>query len=629
MCGINGIVQLYGVNANPETARANLRAMNQAIAHRGPDGEGEYLDGGVALGHRRLSILDLSENGAQPMFNQDRTKVLVFNGEIYNYIELMAELKQRGHTFRSHSDSEVLLRAYEEWGPQCVERFNGMWAFAIWDNTHRTLFASRDRLGVKPFYYAQAAGRFLFSSEIKGIGATLPLNDANLGKVYEYLAYGYRTNDGETFFAGVSELPPGHNLFIERAALRLARYWQLPEPQNVTQSTATDEQLREQFAELLKDAVRLRFRSDVPVALLQSGGLDSSAICRIVDDEIGVGNLGRESVTAYTAVFPGYKHNEAETVRELIASCHHVRLEEIAPSGTDLIKILPDFIRGMGEPLQSTTAFAHYSLMQAIHNRGIKVVINGQGADEALAGYGRYITGYRLLDILLSRPAAALHQARAMRNELGSGYSQLLGQLAKAMLGRRSASRMRSLMERTHHTLDRDFRGRYVRRLSDNPMSFTPCNLDRHLRTQLERYGFNQILHYEDQSSMLNSIEIRSPFIDYRLMEFAFRLPDRLKFDRGITKRILRETFSKRLPQRVLTQPKIGFATPFSQWMQAADFKTMVRDLIDSPSFRQRRVWQAKKLQAHFARPHVYPQFPFWRFINLEMWAQAYSIRNL
>lgn len=627
MCGINGIVPLCNSIEDEAGLRSQLRAMNQAIAHRGPDSEGEYVYQGVALGHRRLSILDLTELGAQPMYSQDRSQVLVFNGEIYNYVELKIELTRLGRVFHTHSDTEVLLHAYEVWGSQCVERFLGMWAFAIWDTKRRTLFASRDRFGVKPFYFAQTATRFVFSSEIKGIGEAMPLHAANMGKVYEYLAYGYRTNDGETFFEGVSELPPAHNLFIENGKVRMVRYWQLP-PQ--TDTPVAESELRERLVGLVEDAVRLRFRSDVPVALLQSGGLDSSIICRIVDDSIEGGQLASPSITAYTAIFPGFEWDESETVRDLISSCHHVQLKEITTAATNLPDQLPDFVRGMGEPLFNTTAFMHYLIMQAIRKDGAKVVINGQGADEAFAGYGHLIAGYRLLDVLLSRPWQALSQARALRNSLPCGFGYLLAQTGKAALGRRRASQMRATWkEHTFDVLPPAFRRQHDLRLPDNQARFSHHNLDQHLRRQIEFYGFSQIMHYEDQSSMLNSVEIRSPFIDHRVMEFAFGLPDRLKFDQGITKRILRESFASRLPHRVLAQPKIGFNTPFNQWLQEPSFKAWIVDLARSASFRQRGIWSADKLQQRFERPEAHPGFPFWRFINLELWARAYGISNL
>lgn len=290
MCGINGWVGRQ--RQHRDQINALIERMNSAIAHRGPDGNGIFATEQVGLGHQRLSIIDLSSAGAQPMRSVDGRLHLVFNGEIYNYLEIADELRALGHVFHSHSDTEVLLNAFRQWGAACVQRFNGMWAFAIWDEAEQTLFASRDRLGVKPFAYRQLPDGLVFSSEIAGLRAAAPLREANLGKLHDYLAYGYRTNNGETYFKDVFELRPGHNLVWKEGRLRIERYWALPAAG--TQPLPPASERVEAYSALLHDAVRLRFRSDVSVALLQSGGIDSSVICTIVNDEIAKHGLGFE-----------------------------------------------------------------------------------------------------------------------------------------------------------------------------------------------------------------------------------------------------------------------------------------------------------------------------------------------
>lgn len=629
MCGINGIISFSkSTELTSRYFREKIAAMNHVLIHRGPDGEGEYLADDIALGHRRLSIIDLSSAGKQPMFNEARTLVLVFNGEIYNYLELVPELQALGCKFVSHSDSEVILHAYETWGSDCVQRFNGMWAFAIWDVQRKRLFASRDRLGVKPFYYFRDDDKLIFSSEIKAIAAAQPLHQANLAKVHDYLRYGYRTTDGSTFFANVQELLPGHNLMIEKGELFISRFWQLPQDEYSQESDAT---LLDRFSALLEDAVRLRFRSDVPVALLQSGGLDSSAICRVVDDDIESGRLACESVTAFTAVFPGFVHDEQARVRELIATCKHVKLVELSPTAADLVSTLPKFAASMGEPVQSATSFVHWQIMQAVHARGIKVIINGQGADEALAGYASNIVGYRLLDTLLSNPLKALSEARAMHARLEFPITKLLAQTAKAMLGRRAASKWRAArVEGTTQVLSAAFCHQHDAHLPDTGMSLRSNNLDCYLRAQVEHSGFNQILHYEDHSAMMSSIEMRSPFVDYRLMELAFVLPDRLKFFRGITKYIQREAFANRLPKSILeNHNKIGFATPLQNWLADPIINRYFQEVVGSDSFQKRSIWRGIEIKKIFGKNVSYSFFPMWRFINLELWARAYGINNL
>ncbi|MEN9416479.1 MAG: hypothetical protein RI988_99 [Pseudomonadota bacterium] len=628
MCGINGIFDDAARRAGVTPPADEIGAMNQALLHRGPDGGGVHLGPGIALGHRRLSIIDLSDAGTQPMYNEDGSLALVFNGEIYNYLELIPELVAAGHVFRSRSDSEVILHAYEEWGEACVQRFNGMWAFALWDSRRERLFLSRDRLGVKPLCYLQQGGRLLFSSEAAGIRAVVPVNRADLGKLHAYLAFGYRTNDGRTLFEGIRELPPGHNAVVDGEGLRVRRYWQLPEEREEVGA----EQAAHTLRELLTDAVRLRFRSDVPVALLQSGGLDSSVICSIVNDEIEAGRLAMTRVAGYTAVHPGHAYDESDAVRALMATCPRVDSIELQPSGQALADRLPEFIRQMQEPMASATSYAHWCLMQAIHAEGIKVVINGQGSDEALAGYGRYIVGYRLLDLLARAPGKAWSEAHAMRARMGYGWAFLAAQTAKAWLGREAASQWRArFAEGGGRVLDPSWSRDNPAALPQVPGRLSDGNLDRHLRTQLLDYGFNQILHYEDQSSMSQSVEIRSPFIDYRLMELAFSLPvDRL-FSDGVTKRVLREAFGKRLPPVIAdNHRKLGFATPFEDWSAAPGFRAFLGDLVSSDSFRGRRLWDARRLARKLLDPESARRgFPVWRFVNAELWMRQHGITDV
>jgi asparagine synthase (glutamine-hydrolysing) len=604
--------------------------MNDAIAHRGPDGGGVFERDGVALGHRRLSIIDLSEAGAQPMQSADGALTLVFNGEIYNYLELAQELSALGCQFRSHSDTEVILHAYRTWGESCVRRFNGMWAFALWDERERRMFASRDRLGVKPFFFMENGDELLFSSEIAGLRAVRPLHEANLAKLHDYLAYGYRTNNGETMLQGVRELLPGHKMTWRLdGGMEMRRYWSLEESRVKLPPPAERPQA---LAALLRDAVALRFRSDVPVALLQSGGIDSSVICSIVNDEIEAGHLGPlDTVTAFTATHPGHAYDEAANVRALMATCPHIRSVELTPGGEALAQDFRAYVRAMQEPMSGAASYAHWKLMGAVRAQGIKVVINGQGADEALAGYGFYIRGYRMLDLLQTDPVAAFREAKAIRANMPFGYGGLAAQTVKAMMGRRLASRLRAgLVEGSSGMLAPAFRKQHADYLPDLPMVGGGGNLDRHLRGQLHDYGFNQILHYEDQSSMSHGIEIRSPFVDYRLMEFAFALSDEEKFSGGITKKILRDAFRPRVPAQIIdSKVKLGFATPFADWMRGEALQTFVRRLVDSPSFKDRTLWRAGPLAAKLTDPQAALRgFPSWRFIMAALWMEEFGVTN-
>lgn len=634
MCGINGI--LYFNNSNrghsEEHHRKNIRRMNDAIAHRGPDGEGVFVQYPVCLGHRRLSILDLSENGAQPMFNEDKSIAIVFNGEIYNYLELIPDLINKGHIFRSKSDTEVIIHAYEEYGSNCVKKFNGMWSFVLYDFKKNVLFASRDRFGVKPFYYYRDQDRFIFSSEIKAILKIKNVNAANHGKIYDYLAYGYKTNNGETFFQDISELESAHNLTICDSKLSFSKYWEFEADADHSPSPGSLSDLSERFEYLLADATRLRFRSDVPVAMLLSGGLDSTSITRLVDNLIESRALDYKEVRAYSAVFPGFAYDEGDAIRGFIKTCKHIQLQQVSPDGQQLLNSIDRFAYGMGEPVFSSTSFAHYALMKEIKSNGVKVVINGQGSDEALCGYDRYIIGYFLLDILFSATGDLRNQVSAIHRKLKYPYSYIFAQLLKAALPRRTASYLRGrLQEGVVGCLNGDFvRSNYSYLRDNSSRLFSNRNLNEYLKFNIRHYGFNQILHYEDHSSMQHSVEIRSPFIDYRMMELAFSLPTKLKFDMGVTKRILRHALRGRLPDEIINKHrKIGFVTPFNRWLQDPRFGAFVNDVIGAESFMSKKIWNAKKIHQVFAKQEANERFPFWRILNLELWSKAYNVNNL
>lgn len=626
MCGISGVVSSSPAEAS--ALKEVVERMTRAIAHRGPDGMGHYADEQAALGHRRLAILDLSDAAAQPMCSDDGALVLVFNGEIYNFIELRAELKALGHVFTSSGDTEVLLKAYQQWGADCVQRFNGMWAFAVWDRRDRTLFLSRDRLGVKPLYYTERGGRLYFASEVVALRAVLELRDANAAKLHDYLAFGYRTNDGETLFADVKELKPGHNLCWRAGRTAHSRYWALPEQRLDLSFAEASERLRA----LLLDAVRLRFRSDVPVALLQSGGIDSSVLATLINDDIERGALSAGNVTAYSAVFPGHAVDESREIAALLSTCPQIRGVALQAGAGDVAREFEAYCQAMQEPMAGAQSFMHWKLMQQVRAAGTKVVINGQGADEAWAGYGFYIRGYRLLDLLMTNPGAALRELGSMQREMGLGVGSTLAQTVKAALGRRAASRWRArFKEGTAAVLAPEFRRSHAAHLPDLRMVWGGGNLERHLRGQLSDYGFNQILHYEDQSSMSQGVEIRSPFVDYRLMELAFSLPAEFKFSGGRTKRLLRDSYSQRVPAQIIgSRRKLGFAMPTETWLAEPPMQQLVAGLTSDADFRQRSLWDSRRLAGKLRDAGQAERgFPAWRYLMTAVWLRQNGIRNV
>lgn len=628
MCGINGIIYFNSFCSQKPFSffDNNIQKMNDEVSHRGPDSEGKLIEYPVCLGFRRLSIIDLSDEANQPMFNEDKSIAIIFNGEIYNYTELIPELKSRGHIFKTKSDTEVIIHSYEEYGFDCVNKFNGMWAFAIYDFRKKIFFASRDRFGVKPFYYFLDEKNFIFSSEIKAILKINNIKEANHGKVFDYLTYGYRTNNGETFFKGINELKPAHNIIIQNDKIDIRRYWNF----NITDIKETE--IKDRLNYLLYDSVRLRFRSDVPVSILLSGGLDSAIITKISDELIASGDIKNEYVTAFSAVFPGFEYDESDLIEEFLKKCNHIKSVKITPGSDDLLNSIHKFVYGMGEPVFSATSFAHYTLMKEIKKQNVKVVLNGQGSDEAWCGYDKYILGYFLLGHLLSNPGKFFTEMNSFSEQKKYSYKYILQQVLKALLSRRRASYLRSkYQEKIYDTLSNDFI-RNNKRYLDNPSykRFSKNSLVNYLKYNIQYQGFNQILHYEDHSSMQNSIEMRSPFIDYRLMEFAFSIPVKHKLDNAVTKKILRELFKDKIPGSIINNPKkIGFVTPFDNWMDNGKIKSLTDDLINSESFNNKSIFNSKKIKDIFNNKNKFTQFPYWRVINLELWSQIYEIDNL
>ena len=632
MCGINGYFSLNNtINSNNgEEIRSNLGKMNDLIAHRGPDSDGIYIKNPVCFGFRRLSIIDLSDDANQPMLSSDGNIVMVFNGEIYNYVEIRQDLINKGYIFRTQSDTEVIINSYIEYGFSCIDKFNGMWAFALYDFRKNILFCSRDRFGVKPFYYHLDNESLYFSSELKALHKICDLRKANLSKVYEYLAYGYRINDGETYLENCFELLPGTNMIYEDRQFRFQKYWELNLNSFEHDSSLT---YQEEYSKLFESAVSLRYRSDVPVGILLSGGFDSSSIAKVTDNLIEKGELNQNEIHAFIASFPNFKDDETPIAREFVKTCKHIRLHEMVVDLKGIVKDFENTIYGFDHPVGSFVSIAHNSIMQKCNERGIKVVLNGQGSDEAYAGYIKYISGIHLLDQLLSRGGKFLDEFHYLNSQNKYSKSFLLSQMFKSTLSHTYSSFLRAkYMEKSIFCLDKEFiKMNYDHYKSDWKFSLRGNNFNRYLLNTIRYKTLNNILHYEDISSMLQSIEIRSPFMDYRMMEFGFSIPNDLKFKKGVTKIIQRETIGKMLPDSITkNRKKIGFNTPFSDYFSNdPDFKSYILGTINSTSFSSKKIWNADKIAKVFKNPSAYPSFPLWRFLNMEVWAKVYNINNL
>jgi asparagine synthase (glutamine-hydrolysing) len=621
MCGICGVVALERP-AEVDTAARMARELD----HRGPDGAGAYDAPGVALGFRRLAILDLSDAGMQPFASEDGRHVLVHNGEVYNYRELRAELESRGHRFRSATDTEVVLAAYREWGERCVERFNGMWAFALWDARERTLFASRDRFGVKPFYYRLDGARLAFASELKAFRAdTASGLEPNGRAVRDYVEQGYVDHTSETFFAGIVKLPPAHCLSFGPAGLRTWRYWAL-EPRRPPAGDPADE-----VRELFLDAVRLRLRSDVPVGTCLSGGIDSSAVACAVDHllrtEAENARPVGERQRTFTAFFAERGFDERPYAEAVVA---RTRAEPhwITFDDRELVDVLPAIVETQDEPFGSTSIVAQWFVMREARRAGLKVMLDGQGADETLAGYHSYF-GPRFADLLASG------RLRELRAEVG-GYRRLHGAGAAAAavaLARPFLPHRVRWLARGRVRGGAALVGAGLRGLAPTPEeNGTPYRdrLRRQLHLILTQRGLPELLRYEDRNSMAHSLEARVPFLDYRLVELLFSLDADQLIERGRTKAVLRRALGDLLPPVVRDRvDKIGFVTPEARWLRGR-LGELAADVFASRTFAERGLVDAaaarRRLERH-RRGELDAGFELWRALNLELWARAFLDR--
>jgi asparagine synthase (glutamine-hydrolysing) len=621
VCGLCGVVAL-GRPPEIET----VERMAAELDHRGPDGEGSFHGEGVAFGFRRLAIIDLSDAGRQPFASEDGHLQLVHNGEVYNYRELRAELEAKGHRFRSATDTEVILAAYREWGDACVERFNGMWAFALWDGKRRRLFCSRDRFGVKPFYYRFADGRFVFASELKAFRADPGASvEPNLRAVRDYVEQGYVDHTAESFFDGIVKLPPAHSLTFDENGVRLRRYWKL-EPQDAPRGDAA-----ESVRALFLDAIRLRLRSDVPIGTCLSGGIDSSAIACAVDyllrTEAENAKPVGERQRTFTAFFDERGFDERPYARAVVertkASPHWVSF-----TGDELVENLPSIVESQDEPFGSTSIVAQWYVMREARGAGLKVMLDGQGADEILAGYHGYF-GPFFADLLLrGRVGRLRRELGAYRSLHGAGVGETAVALARPFVPERVRWLARARARGGGTLLHPRLRG--LAPTAERNGAPYRDRFRRQLHLILTARGLPELLRYEDRNSMAHSLEARVPFLDYRLVELLFSLEAGELIERGRTKAVLRRALGDLLPPLVRDRvDKIGFVTPEARWLRGA-LGDLAADVFASRSFADRGFVDAaaarRRLERH-RRGEVEAGFELWRALNLELWASTFLDR--
>jgi asparagine synthase (glutamine-hydrolysing) len=627
MCGIAGVFNRVGGQPDPEL----VRRMCLLLQHRGPDGEGFYQSGPVALGHRRLSIIDLSEAGAQPMTNEEGTLWLVYNGEIYNYADLRVWLTERGHRFRSQTDTEVILHAYEEEGPACLHRFVGMFSFALWDERQQRLFCARDHFGIKPFYYALTPTEFVFASEIKAIlcHPAFRCRQANLPVVLDYLHHGFLDHTDETFFHGIRQIPPAHYLVIDHHSLSLVRYWNLPTPLRSEADAPAVAKAAEHLLELLTESVRRQLRSDVPVGSCLSGGLDSTTIVVLVNRLLRTGeapptHIGERQKT-FTARFDDPAYDEWRYT-ELVVRQTGVEAHSVFPRGEGLVADLERLLWHQEEPFGSTSVYAQWTVMALARRVGVKVLLDGQGGDEILGGYTSAYPAH-LADLLRQGRVGAFIRALKVARSHGQSPLQALAYVLSFLTPPEIRLRLKEAMGLGGSPyVAPDLPPRRAIRFAQ-PGS---CVLDDHL-IHLLVHNLPALLHYEDRNAMAFSLEARVPFLDPQLVEFCLTLPAAWKVHGPYRKVALRLATAGLLPEPVRWRvDKVGFATPEEIWLRTV-LRQSVLDLLASRPFRERGYFKVDAVKRAFqALCQGQPQAGshLWRVLCLEWWAEMFLDRD-
>lgn len=623
MCGFAGFIsQKHSGNPLPL-----LRQMAQAIAHRGPDDEGFYADGAVGLAFRRLAILDLSPTGHQPMQSEDAQHTIVFNGEIYNFVELRAQLTALGHRFSSSGDTAVLLAAYRQWGAAMLPRLNGMFAFVIHDRERQVVFGARDRFGVKPLFHAQTPDGHFLASEIKALrpATRLDVDETQLAT----LAASGRTDrmpaSRRTFFTNVEEVAPGHAFEVDGSGrFREWKWWDLAE---ATREASAQADRESRFRELFESAVALRMRSDVPIGVMLSGGLDSTAvICAMARQSRAHGAEG-QTIHAFSYQDPAF--DERQYIRDTVAQTG-ARLHGIPPlAGSAVLATLEGMLRVHDEPVHSAPALIGYRIYALAREHGVKVLLGGQGADEVLGGYTSYYTPF-LRELLVRGRITRLR--REMRAIAAMGYRPpTIPQLLRSSVSnalRHLPAWERRLAGRAAVTMPLWASATAVqqaigRRLHARPEPFT---LNGELRDGLTSFPLPLYLRVEDRNSMAHGVEGRLPFMDYRLVTLAFSLGATSKISEGRTKVLLRDAARDLVPPSVSTRSdKMGFPVDLRTWF-ASELHDPTQDLLSSASARTRGLYDLAGLRGLLDRTTelTIPEADaLFQFLQVETWLRG------
>lgn len=602
MCGICGIVNFSEKKIN----ESSLKEMMSIMKHRGPDDEGIFIENNIGLGHVRLSIIDLSDKAHQPMFSNDQKKIISFNGEIYNYIELRKELSAN-YEFRTESDTEVILAAYEKWGTNCLDKFNGDFSFAIYNLNTKTLFCARDRYGIKPFYYYKDNENFFFASEIKSILPFIKQTNVNESILFDYLLYNRTDFNNQTFFQGIKKLPHGNYLILKDFDINIKKWYNLEDRINIADSSNFN------YANELKKSIDFRLRSDVPVGSCLSGGLDSSSIVSLIlsDNNVNLFNT-------FSAVYgPHEESDESKFIKEFEVYNNRLDMDYTSPDSNQFFSDIPRFIYHIGEPVGNIGPYIQYKVME-LASKKVKVVLDGQGGDEQLGGYHDFYA------INLKELLTKIKLIRFTKEFIYYLKEQKsIEQLKYLIFYMLPANLKKSATNSMRKYISKDFYKENQQQSTLSEIIYSPHSFRDALIQHFE-YKLEHLLKWEDLNSMAFSVEARVPMLDHNLVEKVLSLPSESYIKNGITKYILREDMKPFLPYNIYKRKdKKGFTNPANKWIKDPQFKEFIFDIFNSKSFINRGYLDSEVCNTMY-KDHLNGKSDnikdIWKCINLEIW---------
>jgi len=618
MCGISGI---YNFLSSAPVEQHDVRAMMDSIAHRGPDDAGSFVEGGIGLGHRRLSILDLSKSGHQPMHSDSGRFVFIFNGEIYNFLELRQGFASGAYPFKTATDTEVVLALFEKYGSDSLRKLNGMFALAVWDTQKRELFLARDRLGIKPLYYSETADGFVFASEIKALFASGKIQpEVESRQIDTYMTFGYVPGES-TLFKGIKKLPPGFSMTVNVTGIQTSQYWDVDFSPNMHRSM---QETKHELYELIEDAMRIHMRSDVPVGVFLSGGLDSSVTVAML------ARAGHKQLNTFSVAYEQGGFFDETPYAKLVAETFGTRHHELYLSPKDFVGFIPDYVWYMDEPVTEAAAISLYFVSKMLRQH-VTVALSGEGADELFAGYDIYrymqlLEQYRKAPALIRKTLGFF--LGGLRNEKINKYLRLADlPLSQRYLGV-------SLHEIWYKKLlyNEAFKESLNGQTGIEPLVEFYKNTDgfdilsKMLYVDLKTWLVDDLLIKADKMTMANSVELRVPFLDYRVVEYAASIPSSMKRKGGDVKWILKQTVKDILPEQIIRRKKVGFPTPLAMMFQT-DLKDYMHDILLGSSSYNRNFFKPEAVKQlideHVGKKKDHHK-TLWQLIVLEEWKRRF-----